>query len=145
MTEVPVAPAELVVLEFPGSKFNGSIIPALIELVDDGIVRIADLALIVKDDDGSSTAFELSDLDADVRAQFDDLEGSAGGLLSDDDLAIASEALRDGSSALVIVWIDTWAARLAGAVLACGGRLVAHDRLDAESVAAALATVDAAR
>lgn len=139
MTDDPFSPVELVVLEFPESRFNGQIIPALVELVQDGIVRIIDLALIVKGDDESVGVFEIDDLDPEERAVFDDLDGEAGGLLSEDDLAEVATSLAPGSSAVVIVWMDTWAKRLAGAVRDCGGRLVAHDRLDTESVFALLA------
>ena len=53
MSDQQNAPVELAVLAFPGSKFNGEIVPALAELVDAGIVRILDLALVTKEDDGS--------------------------------------------------------------------------------------------
>ena len=139
MTERIAAPVEVAVLEFPGSRFNGEIVPALIELVDDGIVRILDLVVVTRDVDGTVTAIELSDLDPDAAAPFDDLDGEVSGLLAEDDFALAGEALSLGSTALMIVWEDTWARRVVDAVAASGGRLVAHDRLDAETVAAALA------
>jgi uncharacterized membrane protein len=138
-TDRIAAPVEIAVLEFPGSKFNGQIVPALAELVNDGIVRIIDLALITKDEDGTVTSLELSDLGEDDAAAFDDLEGEVSGLLSEDDLMTTGEALSAGSSALVIVWEDSWARRLVEAVRGSGGRLVAHDRLDADSVDEALA------
>jgi hypothetical protein len=133
------APVEVAVLEFPGSRFNGEIVPALAELVDDGIVRILDLVFITKDDEGTVTAIELSELDEDDAAPFDDLDGDVTGVLSEDDVEIAGDALSPGSSALMIVWEDTWARRLVEAVRGSGGRLVAHDRLDADTVSAALA------
>jgi uncharacterized membrane protein len=132
-------PVELAVLEFPGSQFNGEIVPALAELVNDGIVRILDLVLVTKDDDGTVTSIELSELDDETAAPFDDLDGEVNGLLTEDDLAAAGEALSAGSSAMVIVWEDAWARRLVDAIRGSGGRLVAHDRLDADTVQAALA------
>lgn len=133
------APVEIAVIEFPGRQFNGDIVPAIAALVNEGIVRIIDLVLITKDDDGTITGIELSDLDDDLAASFEDLDGEAGGLLSEDDLAAAGDALGAGSSALVLVWEDAWARRIVDAIRASGGRLVAHDRLDAETVAAAMA------
>jgi uncharacterized membrane protein len=138
-TEEIAAAVELAVLEFPGSKFKGEIIPALAELVDDGIVRILDLAIVTKGDDGTITTIELSELDDETGAAFDDLDGEVTGLLSEDDLLAAGEALSAGSTAAVIVWEDVWARRLVEAIRGAGGRLVAHDRLDAETVQAALA------
>ncbi len=136
------APIELAVIEFPGSRFNGEIVPALAQLVDDGIVAIIDLVLVSKDVDGSVTVLEVSELDDDTASVFDELDGEVTGVLSEDDLALAAEALSLGSSALLIVWQDTWAARLVDAIAASGGRLVAHDRIDAETAAEALADAD---
>ena len=139
MADTIMGPVELAVLEFPGSQFTGEIVPALAELVDNGIVRILDLVLVTKGDDGSVTSIELSDLDDDAASQFDDLDGEVTGVLSEDDLAAAGDALSPGSSAAVIVWENTWAHRLIDAIRGAGGRLVAHDRLDADTVQAALA------
>jgi uncharacterized membrane protein len=138
-TEMLTGPVELAVIEFPGSQFNGEIVPALAELVNEGIVRIIDLVLITKGDDGTVTSLELSDMGDDDAAVFDDLDGEVTGVLSEDDLVLAGEALSAGSSAMVIVWEDAWARRLVDAIRGSGGRLVAHDRLDAETVAEALA------
>jgi uncharacterized membrane protein len=136
------APVELAVLAFPGSKFNGEIVPAIAELVDAGIVRILDLALVTKEEDGSVSSLEITDLDSEVARLFDDLDGEVTGILSEDDLAAAADALDAGSSAVVIVWEDTWAHKLIEAIRASNGRLVAHDRLDADTVAEALAALD---
>ena len=138
-----IAPVELAVIAFPGSRFNGQIVPALAELVNDGIVHIIDLALVVKGDDGSITLLEYSDLEDEDAGVFDDLDGEAGGLLTEDDLNLAAEALDAGSSALVVMWENSWARRLVAAVRDSDGVLVAHDRLDAETVAAALAEAEA--
>jgi uncharacterized membrane protein len=142
MSDQQNAPIELAVLAFPGSKFNGQIIPALAELVENGIVRILDLALVTKEDDGSVSSLEITDLDSEVARLFDDLDGEITGILSEDDLAAAGDALDAGSSAVVIVWEDTWANKLIEAIRASNGRLVAHDRLDADTVAEALAAAD---
>jgi hypothetical protein len=139
MPDDVLGPVELAVLEFPGSQFKGEIVPALADLVSNDIVRILDLVFVTKNADGSVDAIELSDLGDDEAAAFDDLDGEVNGLLSDSDLELAAEVLDVGSSAALIVWENTWARRLVGAIGNAGGRLVAHDRLDAETVRAALA------
>ena len=142
MSTTVTGPVEIAVLEFPGSEFNGEIVPALAELVDDGIVTIIDLVLVTKELDGSLTTIEISDLDADAQAAFGQLDGEVNGLLSEEDLDTASEVLSPGSSAMLIVWENTWARRLVDAIGGSGGRLVAHDRIDAETVAIAFAASD---
>jgi uncharacterized membrane protein len=139
MADNITGPVELAIIEFPGSRFNGQIVPALAELVNDGIVTILDVVLVNKGDDGSMTSIEVNELGGDDAAAFDDLDGEVNGLLSDEDLEMAGEVMTAGSSALLIVWENTWARRLVNAVRDSGGHLVAHDRIDAETVAAALA------
>src|SRR6266576_3733536 len=51
-----LGPVDYIVVEFPGSKFNGEIAPALGDLVDRGLIRVLDLLVLKKDDDGSSAA-----------------------------------------------------------------------------------------
>ena len=77
---------EIAVVEFPGSKFKGEIVPAMIDLVESGIVTIIDLAFVTKDEDGTVIGAELDDLDDETVAAFDELDGEVNGLLSDEDL-----------------------------------------------------------
>jgi len=58
-----LGPVDYLVVEFPGSKFNGDIAPTLIDLVDRGIVRVLDLIIITKESDGSFDAIELDDFE----------------------------------------------------------------------------------
>jgi hypothetical protein len=73
-------------------------------LADSGMVRIIDLVVLHKDNDGVVTALELEGLEPDEAALFDDLDGDVLGLLNDDDITFAGEALAPGSSAAVLVW-----------------------------------------
>ena len=132
-------PVELAVIEFPGSQFTGEIAPAMADLIERGILTILDLVFITKELDGSVSNVELMNLDDEYAEPFRALEGEVNGLLSDVDLQTVGAALSPGSSAVAIVWENTWARDLVTAVRGAGGRLVAHDRLDAETVQAALA------
>ena len=120
MAELVGAPIELVVIEFPGSQFNGEILPSIAQLIDDGIVTLLDALLVTKDDDGTVVSLEISDLGEDEQASFDQLDGEAGGLLSDSDVEAVGESLSPGSSALLLVWEDTWAGRVIDAVVGVG-------------------------
>ena len=93
MAELVGAPIELVVIEFPGSQFNGEILPSIAQLIDDGIVTLLDALLVTKDDDGTVVSLEISDLGEDEQASFDQLDGEAGGLLSDSDVEAVGESL----------------------------------------------------
>ena len=58
-----LGPVDYLVVEFPGSEFNGEIAPTLVDLVDRGIIRVLDLIMIVKEADGSFDAIELNDFE----------------------------------------------------------------------------------
>jgi hypothetical protein len=102
-----------------------------------GTITILDLVLVTKTQDGDVVVIEIDQ--AEDPTMFDDLEGDVTGILSDQDALAAGEALDPGNTAAVIVWENTWARALVGAIRDAGGLLVAHDRLDAEKVNEALA------
>lgn len=136
MTEI--GPVEYMVVAFPGNKFTGEIAPALKELVDDGTVRIIDLAFVSKDADGSIRSLELEDLDSDAGAAFKAIEAQIGDLVNEEDLKAVGEELEPNSSAAVLVWEDVWAAKLAKAIRDSGGVLLDLERIPYEVVQAAL-------
>jgi hypothetical protein len=135
-----LGPVDWIVVEFPGSKFNGEIAPALADLVERDLVRVLDLLVLKKESDGTLEAFELSDLDP---AEIGDLrshEAELAMLLSEDDVTAIAAAIEPGSSAAVLVWENTWAASFASAVRRAGGQLVASGRIPIQAM---LAVVEA--
>jgi uncharacterized membrane protein len=134
-----MGPIEYVVIGFPGNRFKGEIVPAVAELVDNDVVRIIDVAFIKKDADGNTTMFEYNVLDDVLAFGFADIDGEAGGVLSDEDLELAAETLEPDSSAALIVWEHRWAARVARAIRDAGGRIIAGERVPDEIVEQALA------
>ena len=50
-----IGPVELIVVGFDGNRFNGDITRSLLDLVDRGVIRIIDLAVVIKDADGAVT------------------------------------------------------------------------------------------
>ena len=136
-----LGPVELAVIGFPGSQFSGEIAPAVADLVESGTVSILDLIFITRDDDGTVAGFELSEVDDEIAGPYLEIEGEAGALLSEEDMEAIGELLEPGSSALAIVWENTWARDFVTAVRNSQGVLLAHDRMDAATVAEALAAV----
>ena len=117
------------IVSFPGNRFTGEIAPALGKLVESNTIRIIDLAFVGKDEDGAVAAFELSDIDEEVRRGLDALGLEATGLLGEEDLMDAAADLEPGSSAAMLLWEDIWAAELASALRGAGGELVAIGRI----------------
>lgn len=133
-----LGPVDWIVVEFPGSKFDGSIAPELISLVEAGIVSLLDLVIVKKDEDGSFEAFEIADLEEGELGEIRSFEAELVKLLSEEDVAKVAEALEPGSSAAVLVWENTWAAPFGAAVRHAGGQLVASGRIPTQALIAAI-------
>jgi hypothetical protein len=135
-----MGPVDYVVLEWPGRQPKGDVAPLILELVDRGIIRVLDVALMVKAEDGSVAAIDLGELDSE--SGFSEFEGASTGLLTQEDLEEAATALAPGTSAAVLVWENRWAAPVAVAVRRSGGQLVASGRIEIQAMLAALELLD---
>lgn len=140
MTEEPLdemGPIDYIVLEWPGKQPKGEVVPLIIDLVDRGIIRVLDVALMIKGEDGSIIAVDLGEGNG-AGAGFEEFEGAASGLITQEDLEDAAQALAPGTSAAVLVWENRWAAPVAVALRRSGGQLVASGRIPIQAILAAL-------
>lgn len=133
-----LGPVDWIVVEFPGSRFKGEIAPTLADLVDRGVVRVLDLLLIRKADDGSLDFYELSDLDESEIGSLRAYETVIADLLSVEDVEAVAAAVEPGSTAALLVWENTWAAPFGSAVRRAGGQLVASGRIPVQAILAAI-------
>jgi hypothetical protein len=140
--EDELGPVDWMVVEFPGSRFTGEIAPALDDLVDRGIVRVLDLLLIRKAEDGTLDFAELSDLDESEAGGLRGYETAVAMLLSADDIESVAAAVEPGSTAALLVWENTWAAPFGSAVRRAGGQLVASGRIPVQALLAAAEASD---
>ena len=133
-----MGPVDYIVVEFPQAKFNGEAFPLLMDLVDRGLIRILDLAFVAKREDGRITAMDLRDVDSSGEFDLTVFEGASSGLLGEDDLSEAAQAMEPGSAAAVLVYENVWAGPFAAAVRRAGGQLVASGRIPVQAILAAL-------
>lgn len=137
-----LGPVDWIVVEFPGSRFNGEIAPVLVDLVERGLVRILDVLLMKKEEDGSLDFYEIADLEDSEVGALRAYETALATLLSEEDVAAAAEAVEPGSSAALLVWENSWAAPFGSAVRHAGGQLVASGRIPIQALLAALESED---
>ena len=102
------------------------------------IVRVLDLVLIKKAEDGSYEAFEIADIEDGVLGELRELERELADLLSEDDVAAVADELEPGSTAGLLVYENLWAAPFASAIRRSGGQLVANGRIPVQALLAAL-------
>ena len=132
-----MGPIDWLLIEF-NEPLTGKAAPPLLDLVDRGLIRILDLMFIRKLSDGTVQAVEISDLPGDEAAHVEVFEGASSGILGEEDLTAAGEALEVDTRAILLVYENTWAAPFAIAVREAGGFLVDQGRIPVQSIIAAL-------
>ncbi|MGW7680724.1 DUF6325 family protein [Kribbella sp. NPDC054772] len=138
MSDVEVhGPIDYVLLEFTGNKLTGRAAEEVVSLVERGIVQVYDVMLVGKNSDGTVYGVDLAEATGEA-GSFAALGGARSGILADDDLAEAANAMRPGTLAALIVYENTWAIPFIAAALESGGELVAGGRIPAEDVMEAL-------
>ena len=133
-----LGPVDYLVVEFPPgqSHFNGEMAAELAKLVDSGTVRVLDLLIVAKDENGQIEGMEIEDLD-----QLDELrraETQLADLLATEDIVNLAAAMKPGTVAGVLVWENSWAAPFAAAARRSGGQLIANGRIPIQAILAAL-------
>jgi hypothetical protein len=140
----PLGPVDIAVIGYPAdAPMTGEAVPLLLDLVDRGIVRVLDVLFVTKDENGMFSGFEAKDLDATSVGDFTVFEGASSGLLGDDDAATAADAIEPGTSAVLIVYENRWAAPFAAAVRRNGGVLIDFQRIPAQDLIDALDAAEA--
>jgi hypothetical protein len=139
---VALGPIEVVVVAFPGNRFNGRLVPELRRLIDADTISVIDGLFARKHADGSTTFIELDEMDAN-----DDAAGLVGlldrcdGLLADEDVTALTEQLGPNSSAAILVFEHTWMKPIRDAVVDSGGVLAANFRVPGAVVQDVLASM----
>jgi hypothetical protein len=139
-----LGPIDIAVIAFPAdAPMTGDAVPLIMDLVESGVIRILDVLFVMQGEDGTFAGFEAKNLDAAGVGDLEVFEGASSGLLGDEDVATASEALEPGSAAVMIVYENRWLAPVVAAIRRNGGVLVDNQRIPVDDVVAALDAVEA--
>lgn len=143
--DLELGPVDIVVIGFPpDASRTGEAIPIFVDLVERGIVKVLDVLMVQKDEDGIVTGLDLSDLDRDGYAELQVFAGARSGMLGDEDAAMAGEGLERGEAAVLICFENAWAAPFVTTVRRNGGQLLAFQRVPAQEVIDAVQSLEAA-
>jgi hypothetical protein len=133
-----LGPVDYLIVEFPAGaqNFTGEGAAELVRLHDAGIIRLMDILILRKEEDGSVDAMELSDI-AEL-GELARLETQLVKTLASEDVANLAAAMDPGSVAGVIVYENLWAAPFGSAMRRAGGQLIANGRIPIQAIAAAI-------
>ena len=138
-----LGPVDYAVVEFPAgaSNFTGEMTKELVALVDAGTIRLIDVLILTKEEDGTVDAMELSDIGE--LGELEALESELAELLAAEDVAHLAAAMEPGSTAGVLIWENLWAAPFASAARRSGGQLIANGRIPIQAIIASIEADDA--
>ena len=133
-----LGPVDYIVVEFPAGKsnFTGEMSKELLALVDSGTIRVIDVLILTKNEDGSVDVMELSDIEE--LGPLQAVEAELAELLAADDVENLAAALDPGSTAGVLIWENLWAAPFGSAVRHSGGQLIATGRIPIQAIIASI-------
>jgi hypothetical protein len=133
-----LGPVDYIVVEFPAgaSNFTGEMAEALLALVDSGTIRVIDVLILTKNEDGTVDAMELSEIEQ--LGPLQAVEAQLAELLAEEDVAHLAAAMDPGSTAGVLIWENLWAAPFASAVRHSGGQLIATGRIPIQAIIASI-------
>jgi hypothetical protein len=133
-----LGPVDYLVVEFPAGKsnFTGEMATELVKLVESGTIRVIDILILTKNEDGSVDAMELSDVEE--LGPLQAVEAELAELLAADDVEHLAAAMEPGSTAGVLIWENLWAAPFASAARRSGGQLIANGRIPIQAIIASI-------
>ena len=140
-------PVQMLVLEFDRTRFDGTIMPELERLKEQGIIRIVDLLFVSKPEGGELEVVQRSDLSQEQAMDFGALVGALVGLgtgsvetvrapqagaedghvLDDTEVWYLADAIPEGSSAAVVLIEHRWAIPLRDKIAEAGGIALADE------------------
>jgi hypothetical protein len=133
-----LGPVDYLVVEFPAgaSNFTGEMAKELLALVDAGTIRVIDVLILTKNEDGTVDAMELGDTEE--LGELQAMEAQLAELLAEDDVVNLAASMDPGSTAGVLIWENLWAAPFASAARHSGGQLIANGRTPIQAIIASI-------
>src|SRR3954469_1500491 len=149
---MPFGPMQLLVVSYEGTELSPEVAAELKRLREHDIVRLVDVLVVMKDDDGTVTALETSDLSAEESTELGAIAGAliglgaagadgaeagalagaeaaaeGGGAILQEEVWYIADEIPAGSRAAVAILEHRWAIGLRDALLNAG----AHGLVDA--------------
>jgi hypothetical protein len=140
MTEFEYGPVDLYLVGFAGDRPGPGVLEAIAELIEGGEIRLLDLLVISRHEDGAVFVTEWEDVSEEYG--FGTVELEAVGLVADEDAKELAEGIPPGTSGALLAVELLWAKRLASRFAESGGVVLQTERIPAPVVNAALAEAE---
>src|SRR3954451_17382537 len=141
--QLELGPSGIVVIAYPpAAPMTGEAAQLLVDLVDREIIRVLDAMFVTKNEDGTFSGFDASDLTGKDVGDFVVFQGASSGLLGDDDAEKAAETIEPGSAAVMLMYENRWAAPFVAAVRRNGGVPIAFQRVPVQDLIDAVDAVE---
>ena len=125
-------PADLYVVAFPSEHVPDQIREAVLQTLSSGVIKLLDLVLVRRGQDGSTEVLEVENLGEEFDLTLIETTGS--GLVGQEDLDELIEEVEPGTSVLVFLFENTWARSIAAAVRDTGAVVISAQRFPADVV-----------
>lgn len=122
-------PIDYIIVGFEGQKFDGSILEAIADAIDKGIIGLISLSVISKDEEGEVTVVDLTAIDDETIAGFVAKYQPEEASVDDEDINETAELLENNTAAGLLVVEQLWAIPLKEALINANGVLVAEGRI----------------
>lgn len=122
-------PIDYIIVGFEGLKFDGSILTAVADAVDSGVISLIDMAVVAKDQDGVVTAVDIASVGDSYVVDFLQKHPVSGAGVDQDDIDEMSDLLENNTAAGLLVVEHLWAKPLKQAIFNAGGVLIADGRI----------------
>ena len=132
MTVETYGPADLYVVAFPSEHVPEQIREAVLQTLSSGVIKLLDLVLVRRGQDGSTEVLEIENLGDEFDLTLIETTGS--GLVGQEDLDELIEEVEPGTSVLVFLFENTWARSIAAAVRDTGAVVISAQRFPADVV-----------
>ena len=129
-----MGPVDYLLVRFPGNKFNGKIIPELMKLEKQGIVRVIDLVLVVKDSNGKIFITEANNLKGEAATAYAEIARNTREWFSEGDINVISNNLPNDSSAALLLFENVWAIKFKQALIDSDAELIDMGRIPPEAI-----------
>jgi hypothetical protein len=129
-----MGPVDYLVVRFPGNQFSGEIAPELARLEKNGVIRIIDIAFVLKDQKGNILITEAKNLGGVAGDAFSAFAEKVSEWFSIDDIEAIAAVLPNNSSAGILLYENTWAIHLKEGLLNSKAELVDMGRIPPEIV-----------